>query len=288
MLDDAGRCAAVVSGPAPSCIGQTSVASEWCAAAVVAHLAVDLVDGAQDCKGVVSEWAKPLAYRLRPSSVHAGQSRELLAHKSASLVALRWIKGHVEEEAAVGEDARRDARGNGTADAQANAGRARHLMPPDWLTAKVAREVADAQAVILYAARVLPLWPRAAKEELRAARPHRPARSRKVAELSHDWVCLGSKWQCRRCLSAAFSRDAWQRRAGEECSGGAQSVGRGRRPWALHDGSGRGWRALPLLRGLRSLVHRQAAQSPQAVRRFQGQGGGWLGGAQTVTFGLAP
>ena len=93
-MDDDGRCAALVSGTVPSCIGQTSVASEWCAAAVVAHLAVDVIDGAQDCKGVVSEWTKPLAHRLRPSSVHAGQSRELLAHKSASLVALRWIRGH--------------------------------------------------------------------------------------------------------------------------------------------------------------------------------------------------
>ena len=119
--------------------------------------AVDVVDGAQDCMGVFIEWAKPLAYRLRPSSVHAGQCSELHAYKSVFLVALRRIKGHVEDEAAVGEDAHRDASGNGLADVQANAGRATHIILPDWLTAKVAREVADAHAVILYAARVLPL-----------------------------------------------------------------------------------------------------------------------------------
>jgi ribonuclease HI len=124
MLDDGGECVAVVSGTVPSCIGQTSYASEWCAAAVTAHLAVGEVDGAQDCKGVVEEWSKPLTYRLRPSSIHAGQSRELLAHESASLVKLRWIKGHVEEAAAVSPQAKRDARGNGVADAMANVARA--------------------------------------------------------------------------------------------------------------------------------------------------------------------
>ena len=44
MLDDDGMCSAKVSSTLPACIGQTSVASEWCAAAVVAHLAVDAVD----------------------------------------------------------------------------------------------------------------------------------------------------------------------------------------------------------------------------------------------------
>ena len=48
-----------------------------CASAVVGQLAVDHLDGAQKCKGVVSERAKPLVERRRPSSVHAGQFREL-------------------------------------------------------------------------------------------------------------------------------------------------------------------------------------------------------------------
>ena len=116
MLDESGDCVATVSGTVPSCIYQSSVASEWCAAAVVAHLAVGEVNAAQDCKAVVQEWAKPLRQRLRPCSVHAGQSRELLRHSSASVVSLRWVKGHVEEAAAVGEEARIDGRGNGVAD----------------------------------------------------------------------------------------------------------------------------------------------------------------------------
>ena len=52
MFDDDGACLAVASGTVPSCIGQTSYASEWCAAAVVAHLAVERVDGAQDITGL--------------------------------------------------------------------------------------------------------------------------------------------------------------------------------------------------------------------------------------------
>ena len=41
MFDSIGLCGNTVSGTVPSCIGQMSVASEWCAAVVVAHLAVD-------------------------------------------------------------------------------------------------------------------------------------------------------------------------------------------------------------------------------------------------------
>ena len=54
--------------------------------------------------------------------------------------------------------------GNGIADAEANIARERHPQPPSWLAGKVAREVADAQEVILHAARVLPLWPRVSNQ----------------------------------------------------------------------------------------------------------------------------
>ena len=71
-----------------------------------------------------------LGHRLRPSSVHAGHSRELLRHHPTSLDKLRWVKGRVDEEAAVGEAARRDARGNGVADVAAIQGCARLANPP--------------------------------------------------------------------------------------------------------------------------------------------------------------
>ena len=141
---------ALVSGTVPSTIAQTSVAAEWCAAAVVAQLATGAVDAAQDCKAVVDEWSKPLAVRLRPSSVHAGQSKILCAHPSSARVALRWVKGHVNEEAAVGAQAKRDARGNDLGDKEADLAMARHPQPPDWLRGWVALEVKDAQAVILH------------------------------------------------------------------------------------------------------------------------------------------
>ena len=54
-MDAVGECIATVPGTVPSCIGQTSVASGGCAAAVVAHLAVGEVEAAQDCKAVVRE-----------------------------------------------------------------------------------------------------------------------------------------------------------------------------------------------------------------------------------------
>ena len=56
----------------------------------------------------------------------------------------------------------------------------RHPRPPDWLRAKVNREVKDVHRVILHAARILPLWARPSKEELAAARPAHVSRARRT------------------------------------------------------------------------------------------------------------
>jgi hypothetical protein len=107
----------------------------------------------------------------------------------------------------------------------ANEGRARHPEPPTWLFDMAGREVSDAQAVILHAANVLPLWPRV-KEELAAARPFRNGRRRRIATSRHSWVALGERWQCRRCMAAAFSHENVCRREAEECEGDVRSVRR--------------------------------------------------------------
>jgi hypothetical protein len=221
-----GSCTTLVSGTVPSCITQTSVAAEWCAAAVVGQLATGAVDAAQDCKAVVDEWPKPRAVRLRPASIHAGQAKTLCAHPSAAHVALRWVKGHVNEEAAVGAQAKRDARGNGLGDKEADRAMARHPQPPDWLRARVGREVGDAQAVILHAARIFPLWPKASKAELQAARPASVARVRRTIDRAHQWVCVGGRWQCRLCLAATFSDDGRRRRSKEDCPGDSAVIRR--------------------------------------------------------------
>jgi hypothetical protein len=216
-LSREGECTTLVSGTVPSCITQTSAAAEWCAAAVVAQLATDVIDAAQDCKAVVDEWPKPLAVRLRPSSVHAGQAKSLCAYPSAALVSLRWVKGHVCEDA---------AKGNGLGDSEADRAMARHPQPPDWLRARVDREVRDAQAVILHAASILPLWPKASKEELKAARPADAGRgrTRRTIERAHQWICVNGRWQCRFCLATTFSADGRQRRSREECLGDSVAV----------------------------------------------------------------
>jgi len=216
----------LVSGTVPSTIARTSVAAEWCAAAVVAQLVTGPVNAAQDCKAVVDEWPKPLAVRLRPSSVHAGQSKALCAHPSAALVALRWVKGHLSEDAAVGAQAKRDARGNDLGDNEADLAMSRHLQPPDWLRARVDREVKDVKAVILHAASILHLWPKASKDELAAARPARAARARRTVERAHQWVCVEGRWQCRLCLASTFSDEGKQRRSKEECHGDAEGLRR--------------------------------------------------------------
>ena len=78
---------------------------------VVAQLATGTVDTAQNCKAVVHEWSKPLAVRLWPASVHAGQSNVLCGYPSASHVVLRWIKGQM-SDVAVRTQAEGDAREN--------------------------------------------------------------------------------------------------------------------------------------------------------------------------------
>ena len=100
-----------LSGTVPSGLVQTSVVLEWCVAAVAAQLATGQIDAAQECKPVVEEWSMPLAVRLRPSSVFVGQSKDLFAHPSTAWVAFRWVKGYVSKDAAVGAQAKRDARG---------------------------------------------------------------------------------------------------------------------------------------------------------------------------------
>jgi hypothetical protein len=84
----------------------------------------------------------------------------------------------------------------------------------------------DAQEVIFNAARILPLWPRATKAEIQAARPAAPAKARRTVERAHSWVCSGSKWHCRVCLAATFSEDGVHRRSKEECPDDAAAVRR--------------------------------------------------------------
>ena len=149
---------------------------------------------------------------------------ELLANGSAALVKLRWIRGHLEEEAAIKEQAKHDARGKKIAGSQANVSRERHPQAPTWLQARVARKVEHVNDVLLHAARVLTLWPRATKEKLKAVRPTAGRRGRRVPVLGHHWVFLGSRWQCKECLAAAFLHDAVVRRAVEECPGVARRL----------------------------------------------------------------
>jgi hypothetical protein len=272
-LDGEGVCTAVVSGTVPSTIAQTSVAAEWCAAAVVAQLAAGPVNAAQDCKAVVDEWPKPLAVRLRPSSVHAGQSKVLCAHPSAALVALRWVNGHLSEDAAVGAQAKRDARGNDLGVKEADLAMSRHLQPLDWLRARVDREVKDVKAVILHAAGILHLWPKASKDELAAARPARAARARRTVERAHLWVCVEGRRQCRQCLASTFSDEGKQRRSKEECHGDAEGLRR-----VFLGGGGHLLMVADIDGGpcvVRSLGHLQAQGLAAPLRWATGQDGGW-------------
>ena len=262
MLGEDGDCIALASGTVPSCL-ETSVAAEWCAASIVVQLAVDKVDGAQDCKAVVNEWAKPLAQRLRTSSVHAGQSMALLGYETAKLVSLRWIRGHVEEAVTSSTGERTDARGNNAADAAANDGRLRYPASSEWLNSKVAREVQDAQAVIVYAAEVLPLWP---------IGPWHLKRSSLLLGAQLAGVCDGRPARCTAgCFSAtagnagaAWRQPSRQRRSAEgrwrneEYPGDVAAVLVAEPRGASADDRGCRWGAMPFLRGFWRVLHSQA------------------------------
>ena len=101
----------------------------------------------------------PLAASHRPR----WSSTVLCGHPSVSHVALRCVKGHVSEDAAVGAQAKRDARGNDLKDNGADLAMPRHPQPPDWLCELAGRDFKDAQALILHAASILHLWPNASR-----------------------------------------------------------------------------------------------------------------------------
>jgi hypothetical protein len=201
MVDAEGRFCRAASGAVPSYIRQTAYAAEWCGAAVTAQLADGPTDAAQDCKGVVDEWAKPLHKQLRASSVHAGQANEVLRRPSRSHVAFRWAKGHVLDEVAdpleiVDGDARRDALGNSKADMFANIARDLHPQPEPWLAKKVRQDISDVTAILKYAAKVVVLWPRLDRDELQAAqrvsRPRRATGPRNHHHTGCVWASTGS------------------------------------------------------------------------------------------------
>ena len=169
--DDDGRLVRQISGPVPRHLGQTAYAAEWCAANVTAQLAVAPIDLAQDCKGVVKEWAKPLAAQLRHSSIHAGKVKTLLAHLSRLRVTMRWTLAHVDIDNLdpCDHDAIRDCRGNGSADDFAKQAVDRHPQPDAALAAVVNRDLPEVAVVLWYAAKVLGKWPALDRDELEAA-----------------------------------------------------------------------------------------------------------------------
>jgi ribonuclease HI len=226
MVDCNGKELKAVYGVVPSYIRQTAYAAEWCATAVVAQLADDVCDAAQDCKGVVQEWSKPPVRQLRPDSMHAGQARELRRYPSRERVALRWIKGHVLDKvdnprAIADPDERCDALGNAAADRRANDARDLHPRPSKGLADKVTQDIKDVEAVLAYAAKVLILWPKIDRDELRAA--ERTAGRRRPSNLGshHRWMSVGRAWQCARCMSTALSDASAARRRRERCPGRA-------------------------------------------------------------------
>ena len=87
---------------------------------------------------------------------------------------MRWIKGHVLDTvdnpqviADPGECC--DALGNAAADRRANDARELHPRPTKELADKVKQDIKDVEAVLAYAAKVLVLWPKIERDELRAS-----------------------------------------------------------------------------------------------------------------------
>ena len=115
------------------------------------------------------------------------------------------------EDAALGTQAQRE-------DKEAGRAMDRHPQPPNLLRARFDKEAKDVQAVILHAASILPLWPKASKAELQAARPATVAHAGKTIDRMHLWACVSGTWQCHLCFAATFSDDDKQHRSREECS----------------------------------------------------------------------
>jgi hypothetical protein len=228
-VDGRGSVRRAVFGVVPSYIRQTAYAAEWCGAAVVAQLADGACDVAQDCKGVVNEWQNPPPRQLRADSVYAGQARELRKYPSRAHVSMRWIRGHMLDKVNNPQniadlDERRDALGNAAADRYANVARDMHPQPEQWLADRVRRDIDDVTAVLKHAAKVMVLWPKVDRDELRAAHRVAARGPTRADTRTHCWIRVGEIWQCAACMATALSDESVARRRRESCRGVAKRL----------------------------------------------------------------
>ena len=230
VLDDDGTCTATVSGTVPSTVTQSSVAAEWCAFAAVAELATGPVDARRTARRL---WTSGLSRSGCACGLTACTRDSLRSCAATARLATLRCGGPKGTWPKMQRLVRRPSTmqgGTTWAMVRPTGAMPRHPQPPDWLRDRVAREVKDVQAVILYAASILHLWPKASKQEIAAARPARAARPRRVVERAHQRVSLEGRWQCKACLATTFSAEGVRRRSKEECIGHArplQSVLRG-------------------------------------------------------------
>ena len=119
---------------------------------------------------------------------------------------------------------RRDALGNAAADRYANDARNMHPKPERWLEDRVRRDIDDVAAVLKHAAKVMVLWPRQDRDELRAAHRVAARGPTRANTRAHCWMRVGELWQCAVCMATALSDESAARRRSETCAGEAKRL----------------------------------------------------------------
>ena len=116
----------------------------------------------------------------------------------------------------------RHRRGNDAVDEAAKLANECHPEAPDWLKARLRRDLKAVQVFCKLAEHLLPLWPRVPRPEIeaaaRAASLRRVPLERQLLD-RHSFLDLGTHWQCWKCLVVRRTHASRARARGEACHG---------------------------------------------------------------------
>ena len=152
-----------------------------------------------DCASVVSVSSRDPVDRLGGQRTHAGSVLQAFSGAGSRIECITKVAARKDRfEAGISQlEAWRRA-GNHCADESAKAGARIHPSAEPRVLDDVSRAIRISKAVILLAAKLLPLWPKCNLEGVPYVRP--VPKGKGPAAEPHNWSWTGEFWQCQVCL----------------------------------------------------------------------------------------
>ncbi len=201
-----GELVATIRSPLWHDLPQSPQAAEFVAyAAAVQYMAgPSTVFG--DCANVIRQATASPRARIAPTRKYSGVMRDMLKypHRLAHQESFVKVRAHVDIHSIQEEEGRRLAMGNDLADRLAKEAVKDHPAPSPAEEAMLAVDLADAKAIVKYAAAALRRWPALDKKIGGTRMPGGRKRQARKQEDRHDWAFVEGAWRCSRCLKCAF------------------------------------------------------------------------------------